>query len=147
MLHTLKEAIALTGKSRRTLYNHCDQGRLSYSIGPDGRRYFDTSELIRVYGPLHAVAHPEPQESAQVCTPEIAHPDGPLTEATALRLIAAIERLVEVEERKLLLLEHKPARQPSVETSSGGDTEPDQKPKTCSHQRLTSFSDLLKAFE
>ena len=52
MLHTIQEAIALTGKSRRTLYNHCDQGRLSYSLGHDERRYFETSELIRVYGNL-----------------------------------------------------------------------------------------------
>lgn len=145
MLHTLKEAIALTGKSRRTLYNHCDQGRLSYSIGPDGRRYFDTAELIRVYGPLHAVAHPEPPESAQVCTAEIAHHDGPITEATALRLIAAIERLVEVEERKLLLLEHKPADhrveapaddpRPTLEASEAGSKPPSSSPK--------NFADLL----
>lgn len=145
MLHTLTEAIALTGKSRRTLYNHCDQGRLSYSIGPDGRRYFDTAELIRVYGPLHAIAHPEPPESAQVCTAEIAHPDGPITEATALRLIAAIERLVEIEEKKLLLIEHKPAREYSLPGkcsepgSTGGHKPPSGAPK--------NFADLLSVLD
>jgi len=121
MLHTLAEAIALTGKSRRTLYNHCDQGRISYSVGPDGRRYFETSELIRVYGALHTpegIAHPEP---AQVCTPEIAHPDGLLTEATALRLVAAMERLIELEEKKILLLEHKPEGVVSSNDTSSDD--------------------------
>lgn len=143
MLHTLKEAIALTGKSRRTLYNHCDQGRLSYSIGPDGRRYFDTAELIRVYGPLHTVAHPEPPESAQVCTPEIAHPDGPITEATALRLIAAIERLVEIEEKKLLLLEHKPAPGETPLPEKGSEPEAGQNKR----KKAENFADLLSVLD
>lgn len=126
MLHTISEAVKITGKSRRTLYNHCDEGRVSYSIGPDGRRYFDTAELIRVYGPLHAVAQPEPPESAQVCTPQIAHHDGPLTETTALRLIAAIERLVEIEQQKLRLLEHKAELAPTTRA-----------------RKVESFGDLL----
>ncbi|TBW04265.1 DNA-binding protein [Azotobacter chroococcum] len=147
MLHTITEAIALTGKSRRTIYNHCDQGRLSYSIGPDGRRYFDTAELIRVYGPLHAVAHRESPESAQVCTPEIAHPDGPLTEATALRLIAAIERLVEIEEKKLLLLEHKPGSRPELNapTTSNQGSEPEAGQNK--RKKAENFADLLSVLD
>ncbi|WP_084339949.1 helix-turn-helix domain-containing protein [Pseudomonas luteola] len=143
MLHTLAEAIALTGKSRRTLYNHCDQGRISYSVGPDGRRYFETSELIRVYGALHTpegIAHPEP---AQVCTPPVAHPDAPMTEATALRLVAVMEKLIELQERQLLL-EHKPSkvdvnRQDDQAKPTGG-----QKPPSVSVQ---SFADLLKSLD
>lgn len=111
MLHTLQEAVALTGKSRRTIYNHCDSGRVSYSVGPDDRRYIETSELIRVYGPLHTVAQPPAPEVAQPCTP-VAHPDAPMTEATALRLITAIERLIEIEEAKVLRIEHKPTTKP-----------------------------------
>lgn len=56
MLHTIQEAVKLTGKSRRTIYDHCTQGRVSYSVGDDGRRYFETSELIRAYGPLRGSA-------------------------------------------------------------------------------------------
>lgn len=111
MLHTLQEAVALTGKSRRTIYNHCDSGRVSYSVGPDDRRYIETSELIRVYGPLHTAAQPPAPEVAQPCTP-VAHPDDAMTEATALRLIAAIERLIEIEEAKVLRIEHKPTTKP-----------------------------------
>ena len=124
MLHTIQEAIALTGKSRRTLYNHCDQGRLSYSLGHDERRYFETSELIRVYGGLLNIA----QEIAQPCTSN--NSPETLTEATALRLTVALEKLIEIEEKKLLLIEHKPAIQEAVPM-------PKEKPE--------SFADLLKA--
>ena len=127
MLHTIQEAIALTGKSRRTLYNHCDQGRLSYSLGHDDRRYFETSELIRAYGSLLQIAQPIAQEIAQPCTPE--NLPGTLTEATALRLAAALEKLIEIEEKKLLLIEYKPAIQEAAPL-------PREKPE--------SFADLLK---
>lgn len=128
MLHTIQEAIALTGKSRRTLYNHCDQGRLSYSLGHDERRYFETSELIRVYGGLLNIAQSAAQEIAQPCTSK-SSPET-LTEATALRLTVALEKLIEIEEKKLLLIEHKPAIQEAVPM-------PREKPE--------SFADLLKA--
>lgn len=35
-----------------------------------------------------------------------------MTEATALRLVAAIERLIAIEEAKVLRIEHKPATKP-----------------------------------
>jgi hypothetical protein len=108
MLHTIQEAVELTGKSRRTIYNHCDSGLISYSLGPDGRRYFDTSELIRAYGALHTPAQPKASQDAQICTPISAHPANMLTEETALRLVSAMERLIKIEEQKLLLIEHQP---------------------------------------
>lgn len=49
---TIKEAITLTGRSRRSLYRDMDSGKVSFSTGHDGRRSFDTSELIRAYGAL-----------------------------------------------------------------------------------------------
>lgn len=136
MLHTIQEAIALTGKSRRTLYNHCDQGRLSYSLGHDERRYFETSELIRVYGNLLKIAQPVAQEIAQPCTPM--NPPETLTEATALRLAVALEKLIELEEKKLLLIEHKPEIQEKTQA-------PKQEETPLVHTKPQSFSDLLKA--
>ena len=136
MLHTIQEAIALTGKSRRTLYNHCDQGRLSYSLGRDERRYFETSELIRVYGSLLNIAQPVAQEIAQSCTPM--NPPETLTEATALRLTVALEKLIELEEKKLLMIEHKPETQEKTQA-------PKQEEKPLVHTKPQSFSDLLKA--
>ena len=53
--HTIQEAVRLTGKGRATIYRHMDSGKLAYTIGVDDRRYFDTSELIRVYGQLKEV--------------------------------------------------------------------------------------------
>lgn len=58
-MNNIQEAIRLTGKSRRTIYDHCTSGRLSYTVGGDGRRYFETDELIRVYGELPDKPVPE----------------------------------------------------------------------------------------
>lgn len=138
MLHTIQEAIALTGKSRRTLYNHCDEGRLSYSVGHDSRRYFETSELIRVYGSLMQIAQPPAREIAQTCTP-MNFPET-LTEATALRLSAALEKLIEIEEKKLLLIEHKPEPNDALLAHN-------QEAKPLVSGKPESFSDLLKAFD
>jgi hypothetical protein len=112
MLHTIQEAVILTGKSRRTIYDHCTAGRVSYSVGDDSRRYFETSELIRVYGPLRGSAHPEPMQTAQARTPS--------NEAQAEAIAAAVSkgvaeavapliaRLGELEST-LRLLEYRPA--------------------------------------
>ena len=51
--HSVKEAVILTNKSRRTLYRYMAEGRLSYRIGDDGDRQLETSELIRVFGSIN----------------------------------------------------------------------------------------------
>lgn len=109
MLHTIQEAVKLTGKSRRTIYDHCTQGRVSYSVGDDGRRYFETSELIRAYGPLRGSAHPSPVQSAQPRTPI---PDdfaevlaAAVADAVAKAIAPLLERLEAVELKRI---EHKP---------------------------------------
>lgn len=109
MLHTIQEAVKLTGKSRRTIYDHCTQGRVSYSVGDDGRRYFETSELIRAYGPLRGSAHPSPMQSAQPRTPL---PDdfaevlaAAVADAVAKAIAPLLERLEAVELKRI---EHKP---------------------------------------
>lgn len=109
MLHTIQEAILLTGKSRRTIYDHCTSGRLSYSIGPDERRYFETSELIRVYGALRGSAHPEPVQTAHTRTPD----NNDLAQAIAAAVAQAVEPLrAEIEKLRetLLRIEYKPDR-------------------------------------
>lgn len=60
---TIKEAMRLTGKSRRTLYRDMAAGRLSYHVGDDGHRELVVSELMRAYGALKG--EPEPQEQKQ----------------------------------------------------------------------------------
>ncbi|EJB8515810.1 entry exclusion protein 1 [Pseudomonas sp.] len=50
--HSVAQAQALTGKSRRTLYRDMAAGRLSWRGNTAGRRELETSELLRVYGEL-----------------------------------------------------------------------------------------------
>ncbi|PTB98933.1 hypothetical protein C9993_05540 [Marinobacter sp. Z-F4-2] len=60
---TIKEAMSLTGKSRRTLYRDMAAGRLSYHVGDNGRREVVVSELMRAYGAL--VGSPEPAPASE----------------------------------------------------------------------------------
>ena len=107
MLHTIQEAIQLAGVSRRTLYNHSDAGRISYSPGPDGRRRFETAELERVYGKL---AHPSAQQLAHIYTP---HPPASddlvaMVEAAVARATAPLIEEINQLRETLLRIEHKP---------------------------------------
>ena len=58
MRHTIDEAASLVGRTRRSLYRAMTEGRLSYVPEADGRRYIDTTELLRVYGPFVAPSQP-----------------------------------------------------------------------------------------
>jgi DNA gyrase/topoisomerase IV subunit A len=50
--HTVQDTLKLTGRSRSQLYRDMARGLVSYRTGKDGRREFETSELIRAYGEL-----------------------------------------------------------------------------------------------
>jgi hypothetical protein len=58
MRHTIDEAANLVGRTRRSLYRAMTEGRLAYGLETDGRRYIDTSELLRVYGAFEAPSQP-----------------------------------------------------------------------------------------
>jgi hypothetical protein len=85
------------------------EGRLAYGLEHDGRRYIDTTELLRVYGafdvpsqsvvtePSHSVT-PSSDELAQVIATAVAQAVEPLR--------AEIEKLRET----LLRIEYKPDR-------------------------------------
>ena len=49
---SISEASRLVGKTRQTLYNDRDSGKLSWTSFDTGKPGIDTSELQRVYGPL-----------------------------------------------------------------------------------------------
>ena len=86
-----------------------DKGLVSYSLDASGNRQFETSELMRAYGALTAVALPG--------TPEVAHSGTPepwdilLAELQALR--------IEVQELRtaVLMIEHKPDPSPKSKPS------------------------------
>ncbi len=48
--HSVTDAQKLTGKSRRTLYRDMAEGRITWEVRANNRRYIETSELLRVYG-------------------------------------------------------------------------------------------------
>lgn len=108
-LHTVQEAQALTGKSRRTLYRDMATGRLSWASESDGGRRLETSELIRAYGELKPLAQPETEKTA--------HGDTALgTHETALILVELKALREEVAELRqaMHLIEHKPAAAPET---------------------------------
>jgi len=101
--HTLKEAMTLTGRSRRSLYRDMATGLVSYSFDTYGHRQFETSELMRAYGAFVSVAH--------AGTPNLAHAGTLETAPPWDRLLAELQALrQEVQELKstVLRLEHKP---------------------------------------
>ncbi|HBY1420521.1 TPA: entry exclusion protein 1 [Klebsiella pneumoniae] len=57
--HTLRDALKMTGRSRSQFYRDMRAGLVSYLTGRDGRREFETSELIRAYGELKQNETPE----------------------------------------------------------------------------------------
>ncbi|EFA5418868.1 entry exclusion protein 1 [Escherichia coli] len=57
--HTLRDALKMTGRSRSQFYHDMRAGLVSYRTGKDGRREFETSELIRAYGELKQNETPE----------------------------------------------------------------------------------------
>jgi hypothetical protein len=113
MRHTIDEAASLVGRTRRSLYRAMNESRLVYGVGHDDRRYIDTTELLRVYGPFVA--------PSQDVTPEMSHgvtvPDDfgeIIAKAVAKAVAEAVEPLrQEIEKLRLenaeqRLIEHKP---------------------------------------
>ena len=112
--HSVKEAVILTNKSRRTLYRYMAEGRLSYRIGDDGDRQLETSELIRVFGSINQ-SGTEKKEIGTV-------PSGTNNELLA-QLVMEVKRLqdltksqskeladIKQELKNRPLLEHKPVQ-------------------------------------
>lgn len=62
----LTESARLAGVSRQTIYRKMSDGILSWEVGPDGKRCIETSELIRVFGPLQNQDVTQKRESENV---------------------------------------------------------------------------------
>lgn len=106
MRHTIDEAASLVGRTRRSLYRAMTEGRLSYGLQPDGRRYIDTAELLRVYGPFESPSHGVTLEMSHGVTVP-----GDLGDVIAKAVAEALEPLrKEIEQLReaLLRIDHKP---------------------------------------
>lgn len=104
--HSVSQAQKLTGKSRRTLYRDMASGRVSYRTNASGHRECETSELIRVYGPLADDGTEERHTVSQT--------DGTAPGAEIMEELKALRQEVAELKTMLLRLEHKeePNQQP-----------------------------------
>jgi len=119
MRHTIDEAASLVGRTRRSLYRAMTKGRLSYGLQPDGRRYIDTAELLRVYGPFEPPSHGVTLDASHGVTLDASHGvtvPGDLGDVIARAVAEALEPLrKEIEQLRemLLRIEHKPPPPPA----------------------------------
>lgn len=101
--HTIQNTLKLTGRSRSQLYRDMAKGLVSYRTGQDGRREFETSELIRAYGELNIKETPKRHTEGQGKKDD--RPvDNPQLEAIQQKL-DALQQIV------TLMLEDKTARE------------------------------------
>ena len=101
MRHTIDEAASLVGRTRRSLYRAMTEGRLAYALEHDGRRYIDTAELLRVYGPFDAPSQPVtvPVSHGVTLPPDLAEV---IAQAVAKAVAEAVEPLrLEIERLRL----------------------------------------------
>lgn len=119
MLHTINEVVELTGRSRSTIYRMFDRGEINYSVGRDGKRRVETSELLRVFDDVRmdreaapAVTHTLESLAAEARGPETTAPVGMASELRELRdlvrhLQDEVEHIREDNSRLLRLLEYR----------------------------------------
>ena len=80
----ISQAAKQWGKSRQTIYNYLEQGKLSGDVDNEGSTHIDTSELLRVFG--------EPSNKTAKLPPA-RRPNNPKNETYELRHELEIERL------------------------------------------------------
>ena len=135
MLFRSKEVRELTGKSRSSIYRMFSAGELAYSVGRDGKRRVETSELLRVFDDINfedspSLAESEPRSAS--ATPPPAGPDPYVTarELTDLRgmiheLKDELSDIREDNRRLLRLLEYQTVQsqdcKQATETASQSD--------------------------
>ena len=83
--HTLRDALKMTGRSRSQFYRDMRAGLVSYRTGRDGRREFETSELIRAYGELKQNETPERHSKGHAENPHDQQTERILRELNALK--------------------------------------------------------------
>lgn len=106
----LSQAAGAVGITRRTLYNHIEQGRVTVSRGEKNTRVIDVSELIRVYGTVNL---PEKQVHTDAHRKNT-QPDFPTEDLKAMRAeLAELRELIQNQQQ--LLLEDKQQREQKSE--------------------------------
>jgi hypothetical protein len=88
----ITEAAEACGVNRKTLQRYIRSGRLSAITGPTGERGIDVAELIRVFGPLSRLSHPETATESRAIRPPV---------APILPVVAPHDALVELLQEQL----------------------------------------------
>lgn len=102
----LSQAATAVGITRRTLYNHIEQGRVTVSRGEKNTRVIDVSELIRVYGTVNLSEKQVHTDSQR----KNAQSDFPHEDLKAMRAeLAELRELIQNQQQ--LLLEDKQQRE------------------------------------
>lgn len=149
MRHTIDEAASLIHRTRRSLYRAMTEGRLSYGLEADGRRYIDTAELLRVYGAFD----PPSQSVTPVMSHGVTVPDDLgeiISKAVAKAVAEAVEPLrqeiekLRQESAEQRLIEYKPQRPSLVEPPKAGELPTMKKNEP---ERPQSFADLLAGMD
>ena len=149
MRHTIDEAASLVHRTRRSLYRAMTEGRLAYGLEADGRRYIDTTELLRVYGAFD----PPSQSVTPVMSHGVTVPDDLgeiISKAVAKAVAEAVEPLrqeiekLRQESAEQRLIEYKPQRASLVEPPKAGELPAMKKNEA---ERPQSFADLLAGMD
>lgn len=104
--HTVQDAIKLTRRSRSQLYRDMAAGLVSYRSSKNGRREFETSELIRSYGELHTEGTDGTHERHSK-----GHNKSNVTGAETPKLDTIQKQLNDLQQTVTLMLEDKTARE------------------------------------
>jgi len=101
-LLNLSQAAQAAGITRRTLYNHVKQGKVTLSRDGKNNPVVDVSELIRVYGNVNI---PEKQ------IPGISHRENTQKNFPQEQLLAMQKELADLRQAVTLMLEDKTSRE------------------------------------
>ncbi|MFZ8255297.1 hypothetical protein ACO1K4_14135, partial [Staphylococcus aureus] len=101
-LLNLSQAAQAAGITRRTLYNHVKQGKVTVSRDGKNNPVVDVSELIRVYGNVNI---PEKQ------IPGISHSENTQKNFPQEQLLAMQKELADLRQAVTLMLEDKTSRE------------------------------------
>lgn len=150
-LLNLTAASRVAGVGRSTIVRALKSGRLSATTNEQGERVIDTSELVRVFGPLKGNDYPHEQVVRQPFQAVDSH-DSDMVSLLREQLAAALDREKQAieqgrerETRLLTLLEVEQATRRELETKLLPAPVSPPKPATTSHHRVWLLLILLVA--
>ncbi len=127
---SVSEAIKLSGVSRSSFYGkYVKQGQISVSVGHDGKKQVDTSELIRVFGEL----------KSQPSILSTAHVDSPKESKKNI--------LGRDEKAELMLIRQQLQEAQSRESAALAQVEELRQDKIWLQSQITNLTDSIKLLE